>query len=208
MILNEIAEELRNGQVIKVKELTQSALDQGKSVKEILNEGLLKGMNKVGVLFKNGEMFVPEVLMASKAMNTSMDLLKPLLKEGDIESKGVCVFATVKGDLHDIGKNLVKMMLENAGYVVIDLGMNVSPEKIVEAAKENNADIVGMSAMLTTTMMAMKETIEKLNEEGLENVKVIVGGAPITDKFAKEIGGNYSPDATSAVDLVNMLTSH
>lgn len=205
MILNQIAEELRRGQVNKVKELTQQALDQGIGVKEIMNEGLLKGMSIVGDLFKDGEMFVPEVLMASKAMNTGMELLKPLLKEGDVQTKGVCVFATVKGDLHDIGKKLVMMMLESAGYLIIDLGIDVAPEKIVQAAKENKADIVGMSAMLTTTMMVMKETVNKLREAGLDNVKVMVGGAPITDKFAEEMGANYAPDATSAVDLANSL---
>ncbi len=205
MIFNQIAEELRNGQVNKVKELTQQALDQGKDVKDIINEGLLKGMNKVGELFKNGEMFVPEVLMSSKAMNVGMELLKPLLKEGDIQSKGVCVFATVKGDLHDIGKKLVMMMMESAGYFVIDLGIDVSPEKVVKAVKDNNADIVGMSAMLTTTMMVMKETVKQLKEAGLDNVKIMVGGAPITDKFADEIGANYSPDASSAVELANTL---
>lgn len=205
MIVNQIAEELRKGQVNKVRDLTQQALDQGVSVKEVMNEGLLKGMNVVGELFKDGEMFVPEVLMASKAMNTGMELLKPLLKEGDVETKGVCVFATVKGDLHDIGKKLVMMMMESSGYLVVDLGIDVAPEKIVDAIKENNADIVGMSAMLTTTMMVMKETVKKIKEAGLDNVKIMVGGAPITDKFAADMGANYSPDASSAVELANSL---
>lgn len=205
MILNQIAEELRKGQVNKVKELTQQALDQGLGVKEIMNDGLLKGMAVVGDLFRDGEMFVPEVLMASKAMNTGMELIKPLLKEGDMETKGVCVFATVKGDLHDIGKKLVMMMMESAGYFVVDLGIDVAPEKIVKAVKDNNADIVGMSAMLTTTMMVMKETTKQLKEAGLDNVKIMVGGAPITDKFAQEMGAYYSPDASSAIELANSL---
>jgi len=166
----------------------------------------MAGMNVVGEKFKNGEMFVPEVLIASKAMNSGMEIIKPLLKEGDVTSKGKAVFATVKGDLHDIGKKLVCMMMESSGYEVVDLGVDASPEKIVEAVKEHDADIVGMSAMLTTTMLAMKQTVEALKENGLYgDVKVMIGGAPVTVNYAEEIGANYSPDSTEAVELANTL---
>lgn len=206
MEFTRIAEALKAGKVNDVKIFTQQALDAGKEPKDIINEGLMAGMNVVGENFKNGEMFVPEVLIASKAMNAGMEMIKPLLKEGEVESKGKCVFATVKGDLHDIGKKLVCMMLESSGYEIVDLGVDVSPEKIVEAVKENNAAIVGMSAMLTTTMAPMKSTVEALKENGLYGkVKVMIGGAPVTDNYAAEIGANYSSDASEAVVLANEL---
>ncbi len=201
-----IAEALKAGKVQDVKTYTEMALSAGKEPKEIINEGLMAGMNVVGEKFKNGEMFVPEVLIASKAMNAGMEIIKPLLKEGDVTSKGTAVFATVKGDLHDIGKKLVCMMMESSGYEVVDLGVDASPEKIVEAVKENNADIVGMSAMLTTTMLSMKKTVEGLKENNLfDDVKVMIGGAPVTVNYAEEIGAHYSPDSTEAVDLANNL---
>ncbi len=205
-LYEKIAENLESGKVAQVKELCQEALDEGNEPKEIINDALLVGMNNVGVKFKEGEMFVPEVLIAAKAMASGMDLIKPLLKEGDMDSAAKCIFATVRGDLHDIGKKLVAMLMEGAGYEVVDLGVDVGPEKIVEAVKEHNPEIVGMSAMLTTTMIAMKDTIEALKENGLyDKVSVMVGGAPVTDEYAKEIGAYYSTDASSAVELANSL---
>lgn len=206
MELIRIAEALKAGKVEDVKTYTEMALSAGKEPKEIISDGLMAGMNVVGEKFKNGEMFVPEVLIASKAMNSGMEIIKPLLKEGDVTSKGKAVFATVKGDLHDIGKKLVCMMMESSGYEVVDLGVDASPEKIVEAVKKHDADIVGMSAMLTTTMLAMKQTVEALKENGLYgDVKVMIGGAPVTVNYAEEIGANYSPDSTEAVELANTL---
>ena len=189
--------------VERATELTQKAIDEGYRPADVINEGLIKGMNVVGQRFKEGDMYVPEVLMAARAMNSGMDLVKPLLVEGEVASAGKVVLGTVAGDLHDIGKNLVGMMMESGGMEVIDLGMDVEPEKFAEAVREHNPDIVGMSALLTTTMLAMKDTIEVLQEEGLrDNVKVIVGGAPVTSEFADEIGADgWAPDAASAKDL-------
>ena len=204
MSYEKLAEALLKGKVNEVRDLTQEAIEKGDEPKYIINDGLLVGMNEVGKRFKAGEMFVPEVLISSKAMNAGMELLKPLIQEGDIDSKGKCLFATVKGDLHDIGKKLVGMMLEGSGYEIIDLGTDVDPQSIVDAVKEHKPKIVGMSAMLTTTMKPMKETIEALKENGLyDQVKIMIGGAPVTDTYAEEIGANYSPDASSAVDLAN-----
>jgi 5-methyltetrahydrofolate--homocysteine methyltransferase len=206
MELTRIAEALKAGKVSDVKMYTEQAINNGLEPKVIISDGLMAGMNVVGEKFKNGEMFVPEVLIASKAMNSGMEILKPLLKEGDVTSKGKAVFATVKGDLHDIGKKLVCMMMESSGYEVVDLGVDASPEKIVNAVKEHDADIVGMSAMLTTTMLSMKKTVEALKENGLyDNVKVMIGGAPVTVNYAEEIGAHYSTDSTEAVELANEL---
>ncbi|SKC39417.1 cobalamin B12-binding domain-containing protein [Maledivibacter halophilus] len=206
ILYEQIAEFLIAGRVNQVRNLTQKALDEGCDPKEIINDALLVGMNEVGDLFKDGELFVPEVLVSAKAMNSGMELLKPLLKDGDIDKVGKCVFATVKGDLHDIGKKLVKMMMEGAGYEIIDLGVDVDPENIVEAVKKHKPDLVGMSAMLTTTMVAMKDTVEALKENDLyEKVRIMIGGAPVTDKYAEEIGAYYSSDASAAVDLANKL---
>lgn len=196
---------VRAGNAKEVAALVQKAVDEKKPVAEIINEGLIGGMNIVGELFGNNQMFVPEVMMASRAMNAGMDIVKPLLSGTEIETKGTVVFATVKGDLHDIGKSLCKLMLEGAGYHVVDLGVDVAPEKITQTAKDEKADIVAMSAMLTTTMLAMKDTIDQLKEAGLGSIKVMVGGAPINDGFAEKIGGNYSKDAAEAVILANNL---
>ncbi len=189
--------------VEKATELTQKAIDEGSKPAAIINEGLIKGMNVVGQRFKEGDMYVPEVLMAARAMNSGMDLVKPLLVEGEVTSTGKVVLGTVAGDLHDIGKNLVGMMMESGGMEVIDLGMDVEPEKFAEAVREHKPDIVGMSALLTTTMLAMKDTIEILQEEGLrDSVKIIIGGAPVTSDFSDEIGADgWAPDAASAKDL-------
>ena len=209
MELTRIAEALKAGKVNDVKMYTEQAINNGLEPKVIISDGLMAGMNVVGEKFKNGEMFVPEVLIASKAMNSGMEILKPLLKEGDVTSKGKAVFATVKGDLHDIGKKLVCMMMESSGYEVVDLGVDASPDKIVAAVKEHNADIVGMSAMLTTTMLSMKKTVDGLKENGLfDDVKVMIGGAPVTVNYAEEIGANYSPDSTEAVELANSLMEY
>jgi 5-methyltetrahydrofolate--homocysteine methyltransferase len=205
-ILERISECIIDGQIDEIKDLTKEALAEGISPKQILDKGLLSGMNVVGELFKDGELFVPEVLIAAKTMDYGMEELKPYLQEGDITKIAKCLFATVKGDLHDIGKKLVKMMMEGAGYEIIDLGVDVSPEKICEAVKEHNPNIIGMSAMLTTTMASMKDTVELLEKENILNsVKVMIGGAPVNKNFAERIGANYAGDASSAVELANKL---
>lgn len=205
-LFEQIAENLIDGQSKKVKELVEKAIEEGHEAKEILNEGLLAGMNEVGVLFKEGELFVPEVLVAAKAMNTGMEVLAPHLKEGDVTKSGKIIMATVAGDLHDIGVNLVGMMMEGAGYEVINIGVDASPEKIVESVKEHQPDIIGMSAMLTTTMASMKDTVDALKEAGLsDSVKIMIGGSPVSDRYAKEIGVNYAADATAAVELANQM---
>ncbi len=193
--------------VERAKELTQKVINAGTGPAEVINSGLIKGMNVVGQRFKEGAMYVPEVLMAARAMNSGMEICKPLLVEGEVSSAGKVVLGTVAGDLHDIGKNLVGMMMESGGMEVIDLGMDVSPEKFAEAVREHKPDVVGMSALLTTTMLAMKDTVEILQEEGLrDSVKIIVGGAPVTSDFSDEIGADgWAPDAASAKDLAMEL---
>lgn len=195
------------GQQDKVKELTQNAINEQIDPETIINEGLITGMNVVGKRFKNGEMFVPEVLMSARAMNAGMELVKPLLVEGNSLKTELVVIGTVKGDLHDIGKNLVGMLLESSGYQVIDMGVDIEPERFVAKVKETGAKVLGMSALLTTTMLVMKDTIELIKEEGLrDKVKVIVGGAPVSKDFADEIGADgFAPDAASATELIGML---
>lgn len=201
-----IADALIKGQAPQVKELVQQAVDEGVGAGEILQGGLISGMSVIGERFKKNEVYVPEVLIAARAMHAGMDVLKPLLSESGVEPKGVFAIGTVKGDLHDIGKNLVMMMMEGAGYRIIDLGVDVTPEKFVEAAKDG-AQIIGMSALLTTTMPSMKTTIDALTAAGVrDSVKIMVGGAPLTQAFADEIGADgYSADAASAVDVANEL---
>ncbi len=191
------------GDFNKVADLTKKALDDKADPVGIINDGLIKGMNVVGARFKAGDMYVPEVMMAAKAMKAGMDLVKPLIAESDMPTTGKVVLGTVAGDLHDIGKNLVGMMMESAGMSVVNLGVDISPEKFAQAVGEHKPDVVAMSALLTTTMLAMKDTIEILQEEGLrDSVKVIVGGAPVTQDFANEIGADgWAPDAASAKDL-------
>ncbi|SHJ55309.1 5-methyltetrahydrofolate--homocysteine methyltransferase [Dethiosulfatibacter aminovorans DSM 17477] len=204
----QLSEAIIDGNIMEAKILTQKALDMGATAKQILDEGLMNGMNEVGELFRDGELFVPEVLVASKAMDTGMEIIKPFLKEGDVEKKGKCVFATVKGDLHDIGKKLVAMMMEGAGYEIVDLGVDVSPEQLVDAVKEHEPELLGMSAMLTTTMAYMNDTVKALEENGLlDKVGVMIGGAPVSPKYASEINAKYSADASSAVELANSLIS-
>lgn len=204
--LNALAEAIINGKAPIAVEIVKEALAEGVAPAAILNDGLVAGMNVVGIKFKANEFYVPEVLISARAMQKSMDILKPELAKAGVESKGKFAIGTVKGDLHDIGKNLVAMMLEGAGFEVIDLGVDVKPEKYVEAAK-NGADIIAMSALLTTTMPSMKETIDALVEAGVrDNVKVMVGGAPVTQNYSDEIGADgYSSDAASAVDKAKEL---
>ena len=201
-ILEEISTFLQQGRAPKVKELVQQAIDEGIEPQKILEEGLLSGMNIVGEKFKNNEVFVPEVLVAARAMNMGVGVLKPYLVQAGVESKGTAVIGTVKGDLHDIGKNLVRMMLEGKGIEVIDLGVDVSAEKFVQTAIDENCDIICCSALLTTTMNVMKEVVDKAVEKGVrDKVKIMVGGAPITESFCKSIGADvYTPDAASAAD--------
>ena len=188
-----------------VVSLVEQALSEGGDPKEILDEGLVKGMDKVALDFKDGEMFVPEVLLSAEAMQKGNDILKPLMAAGTTDNKGTVVIGTVKGDLHDIGKRIVGMMLEGAGFKIVDLGMDIPSDSFVDAAKENDADIIGMSAMLTTTMPVMSEVSDKLKEEGMENIKMMVGGAPLNEQFADGISANYSYDAANAVEMANNL---
>ena len=197
-ILVEIGEALEKGKRKLVVEYVQKALDEGIAPQTILTEGLLPGMDRVGVKFRDNEIFVPEVLVAARAMNAGSELLKPLMADGAAVSPGTAVIGTVKGDLHDIGKNLVKMMIEGKGINVIDLGVDVEPETFVKAAVENNAGVICCSALLTTTMPVMAEVVKAVKAAGI-NAKVMVGGAPITQEFADSIGADaYTPDAASA----------
>ncbi len=200
--LNEISEAIKRGDSSEVERTVQLALAQEISPKEILDNGLIKGMNIIGIKFKNNEIYIPEVLIAARAMYAGMSLLKPKLVETGVKNIGKVVIGTVKGDLHDIGKNLVKMMLEGAGFEVVDLGVDVSSEKFISAIEEHQPDILGMSALLTTTMINMNEVIQSLLSADLrKKVKVMIGGAPVTQKYAEQIGADgYSPDAASAVE--------
>jgi 5-methyltetrahydrofolate--homocysteine methyltransferase len=208
-ILQEMATSLYNGDDTKVAALVQQALDEGMGPGEILNGGLVAGMDEVGKDFKAGELFVPEVLIAARAMHAGMNILRPLLAESDVPSAGKYVIGTVKGDLHDIGKNLVKMMMEGAGFETIDLGTDAEPADFVKAVQEHKPDVLGMSALLTTTMVNMRSTIEALEEAGVRgSVKVMIGGAPVTQAYADEIGADaYAPDAASAVDVARELVA-
>ncbi len=201
---NELSEKLQKGDSDSVVKITQEAINNKQSAEEIL-DAFLMGMGVIGVRFKNNEIFVPEVLIAARAMNNGMKLLEPLLQEEGVEKRGKIVIGTVSGDLHDIGKNLVGMMLVGSGFEVIDLGVDITADKFIEAAVENNADIICMSALLTTTMNYMKEVIDEINNRGLK-FKVMVGGAPVTEDFAKEIGATaFSKDATSATEVAKQL---
>jgi len=206
-ILEEIAIGVEKGDSASVHSLTEKALAQNIPAVDILNNGLVSGMGVISEKFKNNEVFIPEVLISAKAMKAGMELLKSLLAEANVESKGKVVIGTVKGDLHDIGKNIVAMLLEGAGFEVIDLGGDVPKEKFLEFAEKENADILGMSALLTSTMVYMREVIEALENANLKpKVKVIIGGAPITQSFADQIKADgYAPDAASAIDLAKGL---
>jgi len=198
-----IAEAVINGEVEKVGELAQDLVDAGVAPSEIIKEGLVAGMDVVGARFKANEMFVPEVLISAKSMHAGMDVVKPLLAEGESSSAGTVVIGTVEGDLHDIGKNLVAMMLEGAGFDVVDLGVDLSADEFVGAVKEHEPEVLGLSALLTTTMPAMQDTIEALEEAGVrDQVKIMVGGAPVTEDFANEIGADaYAADGSASTEL-------
>lgn len=201
-LLKEISENLQKGRAKNVKELVQKAIDEGIEANTILEEGLLHGMNIIGEKFKNNEVYVPDVLIAARAMNTGTELLKPLLVSSGVKAKGKVILGTVKGDLHDIGKNLVRMMMEGKGLEVIDLGVDVPAERFIEAAIENDADIIACSALLTTTMIEMENIVQKVKESPLaEKVKIMIGGAPVTDNFRATIGADiYTPDAATAAE--------
>ncbi len=200
--LNNVSEALQRGDAEKVAELVKKALEENLTPKKILEDGLIKGMGIIGAKFKKNEVYVPEVLIAARAMHAGMSILRPKLIETGVKNIGTIAIGTVRGDLHDIGKNLVKMMLEGAGFEVIDLGVDVSTDKFVAAVKEHKPNIIGMSALLTTTMVNMAEVIKALEAAGLrDKVKIMIGGAPITQNYANQIGADaYSPDAASAVD--------
>ena len=202
-----LLEAVLNGDRERVVELVKGAVDAGKSANEIMNNGLIGGMNIVGEKMAKEEMFIPEVLMSAKAMSAGVVILKPLLTAEEQDASGKVVLGTVQGDMHDIGKNLVSMLMEGAGFTVIDLGSDVSPQKFVEAVRENSATFVGLSALLTTTMPKMKETIVALKEAGIrDQIKIMVGGAPVTADFAQQIGADgYAPDAGSAVRTAKAL---
>jgi 5-methyltetrahydrofolate--homocysteine methyltransferase len=206
----QIAKNLAEANKPKVKDLVQLALDQGVFAKEILDEGLMKGMDIVGGMMEREEIMIPEVLDAARFMGQIIDeMLKPLLVEGDVHPYGKIVFATVQGDLHDIGKNLVIMMLEGAGFQVVDLGIDVPPETIVEAIRENQPNMLGLSALLTTTMPMIRTTIDEVKESGLrDQIKIMIGGAPVDQQFADEVGADgYAPDASSATHLARSLSN-
>ena len=202
-ILNEISENLQKGKAKIVVELVQKALDEGVAANDILNEGLLAGMSIIGEKFKNDEVYVPEVLVAARAMNKGAVLLKPHLAAAGVQATGKVVIGTVQGDLHDIGKNLVKMMLEGKGLEVIDLGADVSPETFIQTAIDQNCKVVCLSALLTTTMGVMEDVVKKAEEMGVrDQLKIMIGGAPVSAEFCAKIGADiYTPDAASAADV-------
>lgn len=202
-VITEMSEFLQKGRAKNVKVLVEQAIEEGIDPKEILNEGLLSGMMKIGEKFKNNEVFVPEVLVAARAMNAGLTVLEPKLIEVGNEPVGKAVIGTVQGDLHDIGKNLVVMMLKGAGFEIHDMGVDVAPEAFVEKAEEVGADVICMSALLTTTMPKMQDCVEVLKERGLRDKYIVmIGGAPVNDSFAKQIGADYyTPDAASAAEV-------
>jgi 5-methyltetrahydrofolate--homocysteine methyltransferase len=208
-ILEHISTAVIEGNLDDIVDLTEDALDEGLSAQEILDNGLMAGMDYVGVEFKAGNMFVPEVLRSARTMQSSMDILKPLLIEAGAKMVGKVLLGTVKGDLHDIGKNLVGMMCEGAGFEIKDLGKDIAPEAFVEAVKDFEPDVVGMSALLTTTMRTMEHTVKALEEAGLrDKVKIMIGGAPVTQAFADQIGADgYASNAASAADLAKAFVS-
>ena len=204
--LAQLTADVASGNRNEAKRLTQAFLDEGLKAEAIVEKGLVPGMQIVGEKFKRNEAFVPEMLIAARAMKESMAILEPLLAKAGIKPKYTAVIGTVQGDLHDIGKNLVAMMWKGANIGVVDLGTNVTAEKFVAAAKEHKANVVGLSALLTTTMPAMKDTVAAVRAAALDNVKVVIGGAPITREFAKQIGADgFAADAASAVDEVMRL---
>lgn len=202
MLLEEIALTLQNGNCKKVKELVNQAIEEKVPVQDILEKGLIAGMDVIGEKFKKNEIFIPEVLIAARAMNQALEIIKPLLKESGVKEKGRACIGTVQGDLHDIGKNLVKIMLESKGFEVIDLGTDVSPEAFVKAAVEHDCSIIGCSALLTTTRPVMEDVVKAVEKAGLKGkVRVMIGGAAVSDDFREQIGADkYTTDAASAAD--------
>lgn len=207
--LSKITQTLMEGDGASLITMVTQALEEGRAASEILNDELIAGMDLIGEKMGNGEMFIPEVLMTAHAMSGAVEVLKPHLAEGESSSAGTIVVGTVKGDLHDIGKNLVVMMLESAGFEVIDLGVDVEPEIFVEAIKENNPDILGLSALLTTTMPMMEKTVESVDASGVRgNLKIMIGGAPVNQEFADKIGADaYAPDAGSASRMAKSMVA-
>lgn len=203
----EIADAVKAGRAKIVKQLVNEAVAEGQSAEILLNEGLIVGMNELGEMFKNNEVYVPEVLVAARAMKAGTEILKPMLAAENVQSRGVVAIGTVKGDLHDIGKNLVGMMLEGRGFTVVDLGVDVTAEMYIDAIQNKGAQVIGISALLTTTMPNIGETIKAFKAAGLrDKVKVMIGGAPVTQSFADEVGADgYSADAASAADLAVKL---
>ncbi|MGA2820962.1 MAG: corrinoid protein [Anaerolineales bacterium] len=208
MTIQQIAEAVIGGKAAATQQEVKNALQAGIKPEQILSEGLIAAMSEVGARFERGEFYVPEMLIAARAMQSGLSILRPLLTDQAMAMRGKVVIGTVKGDLHDIGKNLVAMMLEGAGYEVVDLGTDVPPEKFASAVREHHPALVGMSALLTTTMRNMKETIEAIEDIGLRGqVKIMVGGAPLTEAFAKDVGADgYAPDASRAVALAKSLS--
>ncbi len=205
--LKALADAIIDGDQAKAKELTKAALDEGKQAKDVLDNGLIAGMSVVGERFKNNEVYIPEVLISARAMKGAMSILEPELVKAGVEPIGRLLIGTVQGDLHDIGKNLVAMMLKGAGFEVIDLGVDVSPEKFVQLAKEKGVNLIGMSTLLTTTMQGMQKTIQACKDAGI-SVKTMIGGAPVTQEYADKIGADgYATDAASAVDLAKSLVA-
>ena len=205
--LKALADAVINGDQNTALEITKAALEEGTAAKDVLDNGLIAGMDIVGALFKKNEIYIPEVLIAARAMKMAMEVLEPELVKAGVEPVGKLLIGTVQGDLHDIGKNLVAMMLKGAGFQVIDLGVDVGPEKFVEQVKAANAQLIGISALLTTTMPGMEKTIKALKDAGTP-VKVMIGGAPVTQDYADKIGADgYAPDAASAVDLAKSLVA-
>jgi 5-methyltetrahydrofolate--homocysteine methyltransferase len=205
--LTEIAASVEAGDSARVKELTRKALSQGHRPEKILDNGLVEGMSELGEKFKNNEVFIPEVLIASRAMNAGLEILRPLISPDRVHLGGRIVLATIKGDLHDLGKKIVGMMLEGAGFEVIDLGVDVSTVMIVRAVKASRPSVLGLSALLTTTMSYMRDVVEAVEHARLRNrVRIVIGGAPVTRSYAEEIGADgYAPDAASALEMVKRL---
>ncbi|KJS10305.1 MAG: methyltransferase [Peptococcaceae bacterium BRH_c8a] len=203
----ELSDVVIKGDIKKVKEVTQKLIDAGNDPLSIINEGLIPGINEVGVRFKEGDLFVPEMMRSAQAMKGGVELVKPLMAAENIPTSGKVVIGTVKGDLHDIGKNLVIMMLESSGFNVVDLGVDVPVDKFVQAVKEHNPQVVGMSALLTTTMPVMKAVITALDQENLRSgVKILIGGAPVTPEYADEIGADgFASDAVVATDMCKQV---
>ncbi len=206
-LYEQIADEVQKGNAVATSQLIEQALGKGETAESILYNGLVEGMNIVSDKFKNNECFIPEVLVSARAMSQGLERLKPLLAAANVEPRGKVVMGSIQGDLHDIGKNIVGMLLQGAGYEIIDLGADVAVQKFVDAAKERQADVVGLSSLLTTTMVNMQSVITGLEGAGIRSaVKVIIGGAPVTAAFAEKIGADgYAPDAASAIDLVDGL---